>query len=907
MSPPKIEELPKKNPFASRKKTTIKRDAKEVYPRQGLNKPDFVPSTPLDVLFAQLEKLLDLPYDKLSLNSLYSTIFPNDTTAESSLDQRYRVIEYLLDCLINIQKYSMESPKDKNLVSISLHDIKTFSKLINVIIIHGIYPCISPFNIGIPFNKRRLKQFTKDNITIDKLASNNEQLLMLIYTKLFQVFSQPSDVADLLTKGTGYSDFLTISIALITQFNHQEVLDKFDQIEAIPSTYELYSTYSLLLATPGSPRLFAQFVMAHLQQLVYTRPDGLLSLIEFVLGLRDNEDIQIEKFDQVADVVLQKPKTIATKPYFTSIGQQAYDLLVNINRPVVTSCVSYVIDKLWIRNKLVVHDFFLSHLHDAFNPKDGVTSEAQLNNAVNVLISLTKKSPALDLYSEIVGSILVPLWGYFTFLKKHEKPSEVVSGLLTSYFTVVETGLDDISKNLVTDGTDSWKFSLGPNSMTEIVPRNAEFENKSKEAKVNQFINDLDFAIDCFVILLQDLTDELVNSLFVSVLKRWLSSDDALEQRNPFIMLVDLRVLESVGNKFKDILARTPKEMLEIVASFLQSHPVTKQEDEDSDDEEEEEESDETTSLLLQLLSAILTETTNFSDCQSLLDQISKSLTRLNTSQSLALASRIANLRTSSLQPLSQDESDKLVLTRAIASLNDPLVPIRAHGLYLLRQLIQAHSPIITVDFVINLHLVQLKDPEPFIYLNVIKGLEAMIEFDDSVVTSLCELYGAGEDIDERLRIGEVLLRRVQQGGVMPEPIVVTALRLIERREVVVDDRIRMSAMSILGSCCRVNPLGMLGHLEQALDCALGILDLESDEDKAIMRRSAVVLIHDLVLGTSESDKVPFPEKYRERVIVKLRYVSETDSDLLVREQATAVLDTIDELVKLAMELYEEK
>ncbi|RLV89974.1 RNA polymerase II assembly factor RTP1 [Spathaspora sp. JA1] len=906
-------EVAKKNPFAPKTKTTIKRDAKEVYPNQGitkgLNKLNFIPTTPLDILFDKLEKLLDLPYEKLSVISLYSKLFPDGT--DFGYEQRYRVIEHLLDCLLNIQTYSMESTQDKDLITISLHDIKTFSKLVNVIIIHGIYPCITPFNIGIPFNKRRLKQFTKETITIDKIPPNNcEQLLLLIYTKLYQVFSKPSDVTDLLTKGTGYSDFLTISITLITQFNHQEISSQFTQIEAITSTYELYSTYSLLLTTQGSPTTFNQFVMSHLQSLVYTRTNGVLSLIEFILGLRESEeDIQIEKFDHVTNIILQKPKQVNTRVYFTSIGQQSYDLLININRPIVTSCISYVIDKLYIKNRLIVHDFFLSHLYNAFNPTQ-TTTEAQLNNAINVLISLTKKSPpSLELYHEIIDPILVYVWGYLLFLGKSDKSREIVYELLTSYFTVVGgDGLDVIAKNIVTDGGANWKFNLGVNSMVEIVVRNPAFENTSKETKVNEFINDLDFAIECFIKLLQDLDDELISGLFISVLKRWLKSDETvLEDANPFVMLVDLRVLESVGTKFKHVLAKTPKEMLEIVATFLsrQSSSPT-EDDQDSDDEEESD--PETTSLLLQLLSAILTETTTFSqDQQSLLKQISTSLVKINTPQALALKTRITDLQSNTTPPLTQSESDKLVLTRAITALNDPLVPIRAHGLYLLRQLIQSHSSIITIDFVINLHLIQLKDPEPFIYLNVIKGLQALIELDQSeVVPKLCELYSGDGDIDERLRIGEILLRHVQQGGIIPESIVVTALHLIERKgDVVIDDRLRMSAMSVLGTCCRVNPLGMVGYLEQALDCALGILDLELDESKAIMRRSSVVLIHDLILGTSETDKLPFPEKYREKVVVKLKYISQSDSDLLVREQAISVLDYINELVKLAMELYE--
>ena len=109
-----------------------------------------------------------------------------------------------------------------------------------------------------------------------------------------------------------------------------------------------------------------------------------------------------------------------------------------------------------------------------------------------------------------------------------------------------------------------------------------------------------------------------------------------------------------------------------------------------------------------------------------------------------ALCTRIESLLSNNneILPANESEAQKQILQRAITNLNDPLVPIRAHGLYLLRQLIEMKSSVITLDFAINLHLVQLKDPEPFIYLNVIKGLETLIEWNEPLVLdSLCKLY----------------------------------------------------------------------------------------------------------------------------------------------------------------------
>ena len=82
---------------------------------------------------------MDLEYDQLTIDVLYQRLF-NDKQEFDSFTKRYEVIEQLLDYLIDIQKLSMNSIQndDKNLMAISLHDLKTFSKLLNVIIIRRV-------------------------------------------------------------------------------------------------------------------------------------------------------------------------------------------------------------------------------------------------------------------------------------------------------------------------------------------------------------------------------------------------------------------------------------------------------------------------------------------------------------------------------------------------------------------------------------------------------------------------------------------------------------------------------------------------------------------------------------------------------------------------------------------------
>lgn len=948
-----------KNPFAVRKKTTVKRDADEVYPeRKGLNKPQFLGNSPLDLLFQRLEGVFSEPLESTTVENIHRRLFSEEQGGNS----RYRVVDQLLQFLAEIQMYSLEvkdDDKQKNLISISLHDIKTFGKLVNLIIMLGVYPCISAFNIGIPFEKRRLNDFgkpiykpiqivpippKKEGKTYTERYAAHQDLLLLLYTKLLLVFSTESDVKELLMKGSGYSDFLTVALTLATvpYFDsavRSRVLSEYETITLLPATYELYQDYSLLVGT-ASPLYFKQFVMQKLQILPYNAPkgDGLLTLVEFVLGLREHEEINIEKFDHVANVVLLKPKAVPTIEYFTCIGNQCYDLLVNINKPAITSCIAHVMQKLWFKNARIVQDFILKRIWSNFNPDHAdllvLVSEAALNNNINVLISMANSGVSDDLLMATFMPIIVPLWSYYAFLRDNEKPGEVIQNIFVGFLTSVgasadspEVALDSIAKNLVAD--ERWKFRFGPNQLVEICQvEDSVLNAKSSEQKALSFLKLLDSNCKYFVDLLNQLESELIQKLFVLILKRWLKPDDtSLSEENPFVKLVDLRLIESIGNGFKDRLAQTPLEILELVLSILHGGPKRdvelKTEDYDSDDEEDDDIQGNVSSVVLELLSAIISEAQPAEldePCRVQLKQIQVLLAKYSTLKTAsALKDRIELLLNGDKPANDETEAQRKLLTRAITSLNDPLVPVRAHGLYLLRQLVEKRSSVLTLDFVVNLHLVQLKDPEPFIYLNVIKGLESLLEWNDTrVLPVLMTLYTGDDpenqqDLDERLRIGEVLLRYIQSkdqafSGSMAKLVCEGALKLIRRPSNdadKIDDRLRMSAMSLLGASCHTNPLGMLDNLENALDCAIGILQLESDKDSAIMRRSAIVLIHDLILGTSKTSKVPFPSTYRERVLTVLRYVHSHDSDYLAREQALTVLETIDELVKIA--LSEEK
>lgn len=962
-----------KNPFAPRVSTTVRRSKEEVYPHgTDLSKPQFLGSTPLDKLFQSLEKSLEGDLDEITVAVLCERLLSFQKTGELTENElRYAVVKSLLHSLIQISQLSLlanNGTKERNLIGISLHDMKTLGKIVNLIILLGIYPVTMSFGIGIAMEKRRMTalgkaKFNSKNLKpIAPLESGERwafhlRLLELIQREFTAIFEIDSDVSSLLLKGTGYSDFLvtTIALATIPEFSYQtraKYLKALTHVTSLPSTYELYQNYSVLLSSP-SPPYFRSVVLEQLQSLPYAavKGDGVLTLIEFILGLRESEEMSVEKIDQVSDILLLKPKTVQTVAYFSSLGTQCTDLLVKINQPIITSTVTHFMQRLWLKNSRVAQDFFFSKIQAHFSPPDVSTSpesspsvlvsEKDLNNAVNMLLSISRLSMSSEAHFALFFPIWLDLWSYFTFLKLHKKPSSVFEDILVSALENMKSNeghthslIKSIAENLMYENNKGYVYRTGPNQLVEIAKQEKSLlEKETPEKKVMTFMLSLEKNIGFFIEFLRRLDFSITQDVFLFLLSKWAAQQPENQNDNPFIRLLDLKLLEQIATSFKDDLSKTPYDSLKLLHSILEQQPRAKCESikketpdsyaADSDDEDGDlgchglGGQEDFTSVVYELLTVILQETRPGSldiktknELVSIQKILEQSLQQVPTISNLV--SRIDELVKE--EPLIPHEkhTQRQKLDRALAEINDPLVPVRAHGLFELRQLIKEQASVVSGEFVVKTHITQLSDQDPFVYLNAIKGIESLLAIhDEKVLKAILDAY-AGRDknfssVDDRLKLGEALLRYIQgqASALTGQParmVVQTLLGVIrvqssDNSATAVDDHLRMSAMSLLGMCFKTNVLGVYSEIDDALDCALGMLQLETAGDKAIMRRAALVLIHDVIAGTSATDKVPFPKEYQRKVLVVVRRVKENDPDILTREHAQSVLSYIEDLV----------
>jgi len=167
-----------------------------------------------------------------------------------------------------------------------------------------------------------------------------------------------------------------------------------------------------------------------------------------------------------------------------------------------------------------------------------------------------------------------------------------------------------------------------------------------------------------------------------------------------------------------------------------------------------------------------------FSKMENLAINGSPSVRPLAREARLVITARLAD--TPELHKLSNhEEQAQETYQKALKLLQDPILPVRAHGLLLLRHLVSTpvsegkkrSQPInqSLVPAILSIFLQAVQDDDSYIFLNAVQGLAAMVDtFGKDVLQSLIYNYAGGldglgagnlsqQDVDIRTRVGEAL------------------------------------------------------------------------------------------------------------------------------------------------------
>ncbi|KAG6814199.1 hypothetical protein H0H92_000876 [Tricholoma furcatifolium] len=327
----------------------------------------------------------------------------------------------------------------------------------------------------------------------------------------------------------------------------------------------------------------------------------------------------------------------------------------------------------------------------------------------------------------------------------------------------------------------------------------------------------------------------------------------------------------------------------------------------------------------------------------------SESIRPLAREARMVLTARLASTSSGKYASLIQDqESPQDIYQKALKLLQDPILPVRAHGLLLLRQLVtpstSPNEPKLTDDAlvpaILSIFLQSVQDDDSYVFLNAVQGLAAMVDrFGKDVLKGLMREYSDGldglkastltqRDLDTRIRIGEALAAVIKRCGEAlgryVDIIVPPLFNILQLRSI--PTTLRTSSLSLLSDCETTSPLAMLPYGLDIANAMLDILQLElvttestkgGNEEEvpsmdseplstnakfpplrrgalhflALMMRETTKLIYESAFG-----QTLFSEDFMRRAKATLGYVASVDSDNIVRVMAREAVEDLSQL-----------
>ncbi|KZT36688.1 hypothetical protein SISSUDRAFT_1049524 [Sistotremastrum suecicum HHB10207 ss-3] len=223
----------------------------------------------------------------------------------------------------------------------------------------------------------------------------------------------------------------------------------------------------------------------------------------------------------------------------------------------------------------------------------------------------------------------------------------------------------------------------------------------------------------------------------------------------------------------------------------------------------------------------------------------------------------------------------------ALKLLQDPILPVRAHGLLLLRQLVAPPVPLTRstsdpvkkpllepalVPGILSVFLESLQDGDSYIFLNAVQGLSAMVEgYGKDVLKSLIDMYTKGLlngpsppetqwELDIRLRVGEALIQVITRDGEAAKHynILLPPLLAITRADHA-PTILRISALSIVAHYARTAFLPMMPYILETFSGLLNMLQLLAVPSKAPVpeRKFAAITPNSGTVGDAPVEEAP--------------------------------------------------
>ncbi|RWS08416.1 transport and Golgi organization protein 6-like protein [Dinothrombium tinctorium] len=259
------------------------------------------------------------------------------------------------------------------------------------------------------------------------------------------------------------------------------------------------------------------------------------------------------------------------------------------------------------------------------------------------------------------------------------------------------------------------------------------------------------------------------------------------------------------------------------------------------------------------------------------------------------LKSKIMQLNEKKLSSESLECSE---VQEAISSLNDSSLPVRAHGLILLRRLVLSKNESVMKEkqrLWINVEAC-LSDKESYIYLAAIRTLAAfaVVATDDVLPVLLRAFHDKSRTIQERVNIGEVLIFLSKDIGQMANHYSKSFVDAFLRGTKDEDPTIRMSSLSNLGQFCAVLNFGISPYIIEIFHCVKCILQTDPFLE---VKRASIMFIH-LMLNGMDKNTIKAIETEILSIYRLLKQVYNTTLDDVLQLHCQLGIEQIDRIAK---------
>ncbi|KAJ3171934.1 transmembrane and coiled-coil domains-containing protein 7 [Geranomyces variabilis] len=864
----------------------------------------------------------DLP--SVFANRLQQTTgrLPSLSTATTTGDLKSRFSLASLECLCLLHAAVLATPGPSG--ELGTLDMKLVNTLLQLVISLGVYPALEP-NVGVSLDSR-----TRFAGLANIDAGDKEDNLRVLCRATLQMAALACDARTTVISRDLSGRYLPDLLGALLQLLHSavntdshagcltvesvaEVSKSFDTVFESVDAHNLLE--ALLTLMRSRPPAWLKARCTTLLSQILQRPRGVRTALECLLPPSEAfGTLDTAQLEHVAKVIASVPKTISPPDYFANVCTQLLLLMKNSSKTSTlfrasTYCIVHIINRrpaigkryllnellsgllpfhsgAWVPRGQEAGDF--NNIGFAYEVKcdlDGrkiLVNETHLNATLENLRYLLVGNDSSPVLIHALASVVPALYYMQDFAAQTgSSVRQPALEILLIYFRIADAE---------EGGRVLWRVMVETLQQqdTAVFARGSEGGLVLVEGQGQRLTPDL----DRFIEFLDEINnDDVAGEFFLRLMDHHgddLSEDDDQAAEKLYRTQLILCIMGRYGER----IIKKPAQIVSFSKNMLLS------------------EDDEMLSLGIALVSAVLSndETPITSEMQASFKDILVILQTHSTHENAEIRELARELRVlivtrgTSLTDFSDADSKALhtaqeTLDEALKELGDDLVPVRAHGMHLIRGLVLSKDPVLRERLaeVTGIFLDQLKDEDSFIYLNAVKGLSSLTDvYPGETLSGIASRYNdSALELDYRLRVGEALLQTIQRCGeafakyspkILPPILHVLHSPTTE---------LRSSALSLLATAAETSPFALFPFLQQIADYIRNLLLLETKTPET--RRGAVVLLLGLIRGLGVDLFRALDAREVEAIGGQLEVVEATDADELTRLHArTALADLAD-------------